>query len=67
MEEETTICRHIKTSTRHRKELTQFSPTTAILTINWSLHTEFFVIVAPCILINAEFTRQKKENALLLI
>jgi len=40
MEEQTTICGCIKTSNCHCKELTQFSPSTAIPTINWSLYTE---------------------------
>jgi len=39
-EEQITICRCIKTSNCHCKELTQFSPSTAIPTINWSLHTQ---------------------------
>ena len=40
MEEQTTICRCIKTSNCHCKELNQFSTSTAIPTINWSLYTE---------------------------
>jgi hypothetical protein len=40
MKEQTTICRCIKTSNCHCKELTQFSPSTAISTINWSLYTQ---------------------------